>query len=80
MSQSQYNQDIRKATTSSNLSNADIAWHATNTYGWDCEEVVSRSESKGNYFIVECSSGVKLRIYPRSGKHPKITNLEGTYK
>jgi len=39
-SQSKYNNNIRLATTSENLSKADLAWHAQNTYGWDCSEVV----------------------------------------
>ena len=80
MRESVYNQDIRKATTSENLTNADIAWHAVNTYGWDCEEVVSRSPSKGEFYIVECSNGSKLRVYPRTARHPKITNINGGYK
>jgi hypothetical protein len=73
-SQSEYNQDIMKATTSTGLTNADIAWHAVNTYGWDCEEVVSQEKSAREYFMVTCSSGTKLRVYPRAGKHPRITN------
>jgi len=79
-SQSSYNQDMKKATTSKNLTNADLAWHAQNTYGWDCSEVVSRSKSKtGGYFIIKCSSGTELRVYPREGQHPKITNVKGKY-
>ena len=79
-SESPYNGNFSLATTSHNLTKADIAWHALNTYGWDCDEVLSRDEMTGSYYIVTCSSGLQLRVYPRSGKHPKITNLQGTYK
>jgi len=72
-SDSEYNHDITKATTSEGLTNADIAWHALNTYGWDCDEVVSREPQVNDYFVVACSSGVKLRVYPRAGQHPRIT-------
>lgn len=78
-SESEYNRDITKATTSEGLTNADIAWHSLNTYGWDCEEVVSREPQVNAYFVVECSSGTKLRVYPRSGQHPRITNSSGGY-
>jgi hypothetical protein len=78
-SDSEYNGDITKATTSERLTKADIAWHALNTYGWDCEEVLSRGHQKGDYFIVRCSSGVRLRVYPRAGQHPRITNIHGRY-
>ena len=78
-SESEYNHDITKATTSEGLTKADIAWHALNTYGWDCEEVVSREPQVNDYFVVACSSGVKLRVYPRAGQHPRITNSSGGY-
>ena len=80
-SQSSYNQDMKKASTSKNLSKADLAWHAQNTYGWDCSEVVSRGKkSSAGYFVIKCSSGTELRVYPRKTLHPKITNIKGTYK
>jgi hypothetical protein len=79
-SQSEYNQDIIKATTSVGLSKADLAWHALNTYGWDCNEVVSREERAGSYFIITCSSGIRLRVYPRVDQHPRITNIKATYE
>jgi hypothetical protein len=34
-SESEYNEDITKATTSYGLTKADLAWHANNTFGWD---------------------------------------------
>ena len=78
---SEYNKDIRKATTSNNLSKADIAWQATNTYGWDCEEVISKSGmNTDGYYYVECANGTRLRVYPRDGQHPRLTNANGTYK
>src|SRR3954471_24388943 len=40
-SESAYESDITKANTSDGLTKADLAWHAQNTYGWDCEEVIS---------------------------------------
>ena len=74
-----YQNDLSLATTSHNLSNSDIAWHALNTYGWDCEQVVSRGPDKGGYFTVTCSSGKRLRVYPRSSQHPRVTNETGGY-
>ena len=78
-SQSSYNQNYTKAHTSHGLSNADIAWHAQNTYGWDCSEVVDRGSDQGGYFHITCKNGTRLRVYPRHSAHPKITNLRGTY-
>eukprot|EP00919_Chromeraceae_sp_WS-2016_P061495 GHVR01145858.1.p1 GENE.GHVR01145858.1~~GHVR01145858.1.p1 ORF type:complete len:105 (-),score=1.82 GHVR01145858.1:299-613(-) len=47
-----YNADMRKATTSTDLTKADLAWHAVNTYGWNCEEIVSQKEmSSDGYFF-----------------------------
>lgn len=78
--ESGYEKNILKANTSDNLTKADLAWHAQNTYGWDCAEVTVRHESSSEgYFFIECSSGKKLRVYPRTGKHPKITNEYGGY-
>jgi hypothetical protein len=79
-SQSVYNRNIRLATTSEGLTKADLAWHAVNTYGWDCEEVLSKgNHTKGGFFVITCSSGKSLRVYPRSGQHPRITNMKGGY-
>lgn len=78
--QSAYNHDIRLATTSSDLTKADLAWHAVNTYGWDCAEVISRGElTQDGYYFIDCSNGKKLRVHPRAEKHPKITNEAGSY-
>jgi len=79
-SQSSYVQDYSKATTSSGLSKADFAWHAQNTFGWDCSEVVARGENGSeNYIVIECSSGQKIRVYPRNGILPRITNENDTF-
>ncbi|MGE1000620.1 hypothetical protein [Ralstonia pseudosolanacearum] len=79
--QSVYEQDIRRATTSEGLTKADLAWHALNTYGWDCEEVIKQDNpTEGGYYVITCSSGKKLRVYPRPQRHPRITNINGGYK
>lgn len=79
--ESSYNQNMREATTSHSLSKADLSWHALNTYGWDCPEVISENDKNSDgYFMIECSNGKKLRVYPRPNKHPKITNMEGGYR
>ncbi|MFV8632214.1 hypothetical protein ACNRDB_22430 [Ralstonia pseudosolanacearum] len=73
--------DIRRATTSEGLTKADLAWHALNTYGWDCEEVIKQDNpTEGGYYVITCSSGKKLRVYPRPQRHPRITNINGGYK
>jgi len=79
-SESEYSLDLRKATTSTGLTKADLAWHASRTYGWDCDEVIEKGAmTKAEYFIITCSGGTKLRVYPRNGRHPKITNMKGDY-
>jgi len=74
------NVPISEKYESENLSKADLAWHATNTYGWDCNEVIEIGESNGDYYYITCNSGLKLRVYPREGLHPRITNEYGTYE
>lgn len=39
------NSDNSALYTSLNLTKADIAWHAVNTYGWNCEEVINIGEA-----------------------------------
>ena len=80
-SESSYNQDLRRATTSEGLSNADLAWHALNTYGWKCAEVVSSGEqNEEGFYVITCANGTQLRVYPRENQHPRITNIDGTYE
>jgi len=78
--QSGYNNNVRLANTSYGLTKADLAWHATNTYGLNCFEVISvGSMTPDGYYFIDCSSGNRLRVYPRPDKHPKITNVNGGY-
>ncbi|QWF62937.1 hypothetical protein KM864_18700 (plasmid) [Ralstonia solanacearum] len=37
-------EDAGNFDSSEGLTKADIAWHALNTYGWDCEEVIKQDE------------------------------------
>ena len=78
--QSRFNSNILLSYTSEGLTKADLAWHALG-YGWDCSEVASKSEmTKEGYFFINCSNGKIFRVYPRPGKHPRVTNRVGTYK
>ena len=80
-SESVYNKDIFKALTSKDLTKADLAWHAYNTYGWECEEVVSVGPPQaGGFYYITCISGEKFRVYPRKGQYPQIKNAQGNYK
>lgn len=77
---SEFNHDLSHAHSSRDLSKADLAWHALNTYGWDCSEVVSEQQPpKEKYSVITCSSGLKLRVYRRSDAHPLIRNIKGGY-
>lgn len=57
----------------------DLAWHAQNSYGWNCPAIVSRSDDQGGFFYVKCSSGKYLRVYPRAGTYSRITNEDGGF-
>ncbi|WP_414910944.1 hypothetical protein [Pseudomonas sp. IT-P44] len=77
---SEFNHDLSHAHSSRNLSKADLAWHALNTYGWDCSEVISEHQPAAEKFsVITCSSGLKLRVYRRSDAHPIIRNMKGGY-
>lgn len=79
--ESEYVEDIFKAHTSQNLTKADLAWHALNTYGWDCEEVVDEKVVPGQkYTVITCGNGLKLRVYRRPDAHPIIKNMKGGYE
>lgn len=78
---SKFNYDLSNAHSSRNLSKADLAWHALNTYGWDCSEVIAEKQSPAEkYSMITCSSGLKLRVYRRSDAHPIIRNMKGGYE
>lgn len=80
-SESTYNQDYSRVNTSYALSNAELAWHAKNTYGWDCSRVIWKGEmTSDGYFPIKCSNGTRLRVYLRQGQHPRITNSSGNYQ
>ena len=74
---SSYNNDIMVANTSTGLTNADLAWHAQNTFGFDCAEVVARAEATadGDYQIT-CANGRHLRVHPRSRRYALISGVE----
>jgi len=74
-SDSQLNQNV----LSTSMSDDDIAWHAVNTYGWDCDTLIDidRTLRPDHFFMVTCASGQRLRVYPRDNQHPKITNRFG---
>lgn len=78
---SKFNYDLSNAHSSRNLSKADLAWHALNTYGWDCSEVIAEKQSPAEkYSVITCSSGLKLRVYRRRDAHPIIRNIKGGYE
>jgi len=78
---SKFNHDLSNAHSSRNLSKADLAWHALNTYGWDCSEVIAEKQSATEkYSVITCSSGLKLRVYKRSDTHPIVRNMKGGYE
>jgi len=69
---------IASSSIGDDLSNEELAWHAAHSYGWDCEEVVLRGRMKmGTHFSITCSNGTVLRVYPRHGMSPRITNRSG---
>ncbi|WP_462383311.1 hypothetical protein [Pseudomonas sp. Marseille-QA0892] len=79
--QSEFARDEFKANTSRNLSKADLAWHALNSYGWNCPEVIQQTGvNKQGYSVITCKNGTKLRVYLRSDAHPRITNINGGYE
>lgn len=77
---STYETDISGAHTSQNLTKADLAWHALNTYGWMCPEVIDEKSVPGEkYTVITCADGLKLRVYRRPDAHPIIRNMKGGY-
>lgn len=74
--------DLASLRTSHGLSSADVAWHAVNTYGWPCENVIARESTSrhGADYLLTCSNGTRLLEYSRADAHPRITNIDGNYK
>ena len=60
-------------------SNGEIASIARDTYGWNCPSVSEVSSESDGYYAVRCSNGLRLRVYPRVGTYPRITNSSGGY-
>lgn len=69
--ESRYNEmnpaDYYKEMKSENLEYSDIAWHAKNTYGWDCSEIVKMGEPIS-------TNGRELR------SADLISSIKGTYQ
>ena len=49
------------------------------TSGKELRDPMLIKEIKGTYNIATCTSGVKLRVYPRYNTYPIITNINGTF-
>jgi hypothetical protein len=79
--QSAFDHDFSNIHSSKNLSKADLAWHALNTYGWMCSEVIDEKVVPGQkYTVITCADGLKLRVYRRPDAHPIITNMKGGHE
>lgn len=79
--ESAFDHDFSNINSSRNLSKADLAWHALNSYGWDCTEVVDQQFPPGQkYSVITCRNGLKLRVYPRKDAFPIIRNMKGGYE
>ena len=91
--QSRYNDmnpaDYYKEMKSDNLQYADIAWHAkeitnmgeaVSTSGQELRDSLLISQIQGTYSVATCTSGAKLRVYPRTSTYPIITNINGGFE
>ena len=47
------------------------------TSGNEIGDSYLKSQIKGYYQVATCSSGIKLRVYPRYDTYPIITNING---
>jgi len=78
--QSLYNTQPQKANTSQNLSKADLAWHASKTFGFDCPEVVKHKPMLGSHHsIITCSTGARLKVHPLSDSRPVMTLVVNSF-
>jgi len=50
------------------------------TSGNELKDPLLISQIVGNYSIATCSSGIKLRVYPRISTYPIITNINGGFE
>ena len=72
------NEKILDSAAEYDLSNEELAWHASHTYDWDCDEIVLRGKmTEDGYFSITCSNGKILRVYPKGYALPRITNQSG---
>lgn len=79
--ESAFDHDFSNINSSRNLSKADLAWHAVNSFGWDCEEVVDQQFPPGlKYSVITCGNGLKLRVYPRKDAFPVIRDMKGHFR
>jgi hypothetical protein len=78
--QSIYNFHPNKANTSQNLTKADLAWHASKTFGFDCSEVIKQKPVFGSHHsIVTCSSGARLHVHPLADSRPQMKLVVNTF-
>jgi hypothetical protein len=78
--QSIYNAQPNKANTSQNLSKADLAWHATKTFGFDCPEVVKQKPMLGSHHsIITCSTGAQVKVHPLLDRRPVMTLVVSSF-
>jgi len=70
---------IDRQNSSYGLTYDDIAWHAVNSYGYDCPVITARQamNEREGFYLITCESGDRLRVYPRDNQHPKITGQFG---
>lgn len=50
------------------------------TNGSELKDSYLISQIQGNYSIATCTSGVRLRVYPRYNTYPIITNINGGFE
>lgn len=50
------------------------------TNGNEIQDSLLREQMVGYYQVATCSSGVKLRVYPRKDTYPIITNINGGWE
>ncbi|TWI57447.1 hypothetical protein IQ22_00663 [Pseudomonas duriflava] len=72
--QSFFNAHPDWSNTSQNLSKADLAWHAVNTFGFNCPEVIKEKRILGSHHsIIICNTGTRVRVHPVINDKPLMT-------